>query len=95
MRPTRLRIRWASLLAVFVGGLLSGRVLTRDASAQTANTPPSIIEVPASGLMFRASDGTPIAVLARDDRGGFLEFVSADGTSTTRIPEDYRPGPGF
>jgi len=94
MRTIPSSTRAALLCAVFVAGLLAGHALTRDASAETPHATSSIL-VPATGLTFRAPDGTLIATLSRDARGAFFEFSNGDGKSTTRIPEDYRPGPGF
>jgi hypothetical protein len=94
-RLGQMRTRWILLLAVFGVGVATGHGLPREASAQTAHAPVAILDVPASGLMFRAPDGTLIALLSHDARGGFLQVVNGDGRSTTRIPEDYRPGPGF
>jgi hypothetical protein len=91
IRPYTRSVLW---LAVFVAGQLSGRLLPHEASAQTSQMPATIY-VPSGGLMFRAPDGTLIAMLSRDGRGGFLQVVNGDGRSTTRVPEDYRPGPGF
>jgi hypothetical protein len=91
------------LVTMFVGGFASGHARDNDAMAQmppapSGTAPPpvaSAIVVPKGGLAFRATDGTLIATLSRDARGGFLQVVNGDGVSTTRVPEDYRPGPGF
>lgn len=68
----------------------------RDVCAPPPATP--TVYVPAEGLVFRDTDGKPLARLVRGPHGGALELYDdraprSDSQSPARVPD--RPGPGF
>jgi hypothetical protein len=88
VRQHQLR-RWPIGLAWTVVCLLLGAAIEhwaqpRDARAQPASSP-SIVYVPAEGMMFRTLDGHPIARLARDANGAVLELYDEGDEPATRL----------
>jgi hypothetical protein len=75
---------FATLFASFFAGLAADRLGGRDAHAQPAAA--ATIYVPPGGVVFRATDGKPIARISRDARGGALELYDDDQRVTFRAP---------
>jgi hypothetical protein len=93
--------------ATFVAGVLSQRLLLREAHADPASSTASLY-VPPSGLVFRTLDGTPIARISRGAHGGVFEVYDdqqqpirhwpASGpmaTPTSAIDMNIARDPGF
>src|SRR5260370_15129299 len=89
MRPSRFRstvsVPVLAVVSAFAGGLVAAHVWPRHASAEPIGST-STIYVPADGLVFRGLDGKPIARLARDAHGGFLELYDDRRASAARFP---------
>jgi hypothetical protein len=89
LRPSRRVLASVlALTATFSAGALLDAALHREAHAQSLAT--STIVVPEGGLVFRASDGTPLARLSRDAHGGTFELF--DDRHGTR-PAALQPNP--
>ena len=74
-----------SATSALAGGLVTANLWPRHASAEPIGST-STIYVPAEGVVFRALDGRPIARLARDAYGGFLELYDDRRASALRFP---------
>jgi hypothetical protein len=81
-----------TLAAAFAAGVAFDAAFHREAHAQSLTT--STIYVPEAGLVFRASDGTPIARLSRDAHGGTFElFDDRHEVGGARPSTELRPNP--
>jgi hypothetical protein len=82
----------AVLAAFLAGATFDAAVGHREARAQSIAT--SSIVVPEGGLVFRATDGTPIARLSRDAHGGTFELFDERGDGRRgRVSGELRPNP--
>jgi hypothetical protein len=71
-----------AVVAAFLGGLVSSRLLERDAYAQKPAFP-STFYVPREGLAFRTLEGRVIATLSYDERGGMFELYDGHERPST------------
>jgi hypothetical protein len=62
-----------AVVAAFAAGVLSQRIRMPEAHADTTSSTATVY-VPSEGLVFRTLDGTPIARISRDSRGGVFEL---------------------
>jgi len=79
--------RWAAALALtaaFVAGMTADHLSQREAHAQSSST--ATLVVPPGGLVFRAPDGTALARLSRDARGGTFELFDNREEVSMRAP---------
>ncbi|HEV3193264.1 MAG TPA: hypothetical protein VGY54_22300 [Polyangiaceae bacterium] len=90
--PSTASVFVLAVASAFAGGLVAAHLWPRHANAEPiAST--STIYVPADGLVFRALDGRPIARLARDAHGGFLELYDDRRASAVRFPSGAAAAP--
>ena len=91
------------LLTTFAAGAATQRGLIGQARAAAVSSTPTIY-VPAEGLVFRSPDGTPIARISRDARGGVIEIYDDHQRVARSVPEaaaveathdDVARDPGF
>lgn len=73
-----------SICAAFAAGVASEH-LGREAHADSM-TGVSTLYVPPGGLVFKATDGTPLARIGRDAHGGTLELYDERGEIAGRRP---------
>ena len=92
MLPTSRRalVSVLTVTTAFVAGMAFDAVGHREARAQSLTT--STIYVPNGGLVFRATDGTPIARLSRDAHGASFELYD-DHAGTVRAAPGLRSSP--
>jgi hypothetical protein len=88
--------RWITALAVaaaFVAGIGADQLGQREAHAQSGST--ATLYVPSGGLVFRATDGTVLARLSRDGRGGTFELYDDRHEVSMRVPKlgELAPSP--